>query len=463
MTTTEKTNGMRDLPRPRGAVTVVLPTGFSSLSSWTVATVRAALDAHESGDFSSSALLAEAVLRDSAIFSDLQIRAFALASRAGLPFSIDPSRGVDDRRAASIAQDVEDLWWVSFPETETAALQRDAVMLGVAIGRDHGQWVEGEWVPRVRRLRPTGLRWSEIDRSFRYIDGDGVDHLVTPGVDGWILHAPFGADSWMYGAIRAIGIPWIGRINTTRDFLRFCEKHGMPALAIEEPFSASDDVEGTGGAQSSQTQAFYADLRRMPQESLVRLPQGQSKDEPGWKAYWLELKSRGHGAFVDAASELRREVTSVILGRDPGTAAAKVGGDGASFLERVRGEFLSSDAEGLSTTLREQVLKPWIVRNYDAKRPELAPWPRWDTRPPPDLAARASTLKTLGEALGLLSAQGVDVEPVLAEFGLERSQAPVPAASPAPPPAPPAAGATVHQIRRFAAFAKPFNRPRKAA
>lgn len=463
-----KKNGTVARRKEKESVTVIVPTSFSSLSSWTLATVRAALDAHEQGDFSTSALLAEAMCRESACASALFTRSFALASRSGLPFCVDASEGVDNRRAESIANDVEDLWWTCFPEGATAALMRDAIMLGVAVGRDDGQWLEDEWVPKVRRLRPTGLRWSEYEHCFRYIDGEGIDHKVTPGENGWILFAPYGGDSWMYGAIRCLAIPWIGRINTIRDFLRFCEKHGMPALAIEEPPSATDDVEGEGGSVSSETKAFYKDLRKMPQESLVRLPQPSSQDERGWKAYWLELKSRGHSAFVDLAEKLRREFTSVLLGRDPDSATSNVGGDGASLLERVRGEYLTADAEALSTTYREQVLKPWIVRSYDANRPELAPWPRWDTRQPADLTKRAEQLKTLGEALPLLAAQGVDLGPILEEFHLKKlpkSEQPVAPALPTPsqptqPEPPESRGAVVHSIRRFAAYAKPF---RKAA
>lgn len=463
MAAAAKQNGPSRPEGRRASSFLVVPSAtFSSLSRWTVATVRQAIDAHEQGDFSTSALLAEAVLRDGAIFSTLQTRAFALASRSGLPFQIEPSEGVDDRRAQSVANDVDDLWWVCIPETETGALMRDVIMLGVAVGLDEGQKIEGEWVPKVRRLRPSGLRWVEHERAFHYVDGDGKDHLVTPGKNGWILHAPFGGDSWMFGAIRSIGIPWIGRINALRDFFRYSEKHGMPALAVEEPFSASDDVEGTGGAASAEAVAFYADLKKMPQESLVRLPQPDNKDTPGWKAYWLELKSRSFDAFTALISELRREVTSILLGRDPDTAGSKVGGDGASLLERVRGEFLTADAEGLATTLREQVLKPWVIRNYDPNRPELAPWPCWDTRPPVDLGKRAETLKTLGEALTILVKLGVDTDPILEEFHLTAKK---PLAVPAPEaqaPATPPAAATAN-VRRFAAYARPAPPIRKAA
>lgn len=435
MPTVERTNGTTLRSEGRRPFAIVPAASFSALSRWTVATVRAALDEHESGSFATSALLAEAVVRDPAIFSALQMRATALSSKAGLPFAVEPSEGVDDRRAASIANDVEDLWWTIAPETEVAAIQRDAIMLGVAVWRDDGSFVEGEWVPRMRRLRPHGLRWSDYENCYRYIGADGIDHVVTPGVSGWGLHAPHGGDSWMFGAIRALGIPWIGGVGAIRDWFRSSEKHGMPALAVEEPFNAADDVEGSDGATSSQASSFYADLRKLPQESLIRLPQPDSKDVPGWKAYWLELRATYDG-FQKLVTELRRQVTSVLLGRDPDAAGSKVGGDGASLLERVRGEYLAADAEGLSTAIREQVLKPWIVRSYDPTRPELAPWPCWDTRPPVDLAERAKVLLTLSTALPGLRAEGVDVEPILEEFHLRRSGPPMAPAAPAAPKAP---------------------------
>jgi hypothetical protein len=93
----------------------------------------------------------------------------------------------------------------------------------------------------------------------------------------------------------------------------------------------------------------------------------------------------------------------------------------------VRVEALASDAESLSTQLREQVWCLWSEFNHGDRR--LAGWGRWDTRPAPDLRQRAETLDKLGDALEKLGTAGVELEPVVEEFGLKLSadDAPEPA------------------------------------
>jgi phage gp29-like protein len=411
------------------------PTSFDVLSEWTVKRVRSAILAHECGDFYLSALLADALLRDPDIFRGINTRTSAFSARNGLPFTIEPAEGVDARREKSVAERQRRLWWACCPETAISAIERDAIFLGVAVGRDDTQKIAGEWVPLVRRLRPHGLRWSETESTFRYLDGNGIDHVVTPGENGWILHAPHGGDSWMLGAVRALGQPAIIDLLTLRDFARYCERHGMPALAIKEPFMATDDVEGPSGSAGADD--FYKDLRKLPQEATLRLPRGQDGTD-GWDAQWLELKSRSFEAFEKLLTELRRRILAVLLGREADGGGARVGGDGASYIENVRGEYLAAEAEALSTTLREQVWMPDTRRNIDANRPELTGWPRWDTRPPADLAKRATTLNTAGDAIDKLERQGVNTDPVVVEFGLARRPGwkPPPSGEAAPLPAP---------------------------
>ncbi len=409
----------RGRTEPHARISEAYLSPLLSLSAWTVALVRAAIDQHEQGSFSASAGLADACLRDGRIFSGLQTRANALASRDGLPFSVEPNLGVDDRRARAVAATMERHWWTCIPTSEVSALQRDVIMGGVAVGRDDLQLIDGDWMPCLRRLRPHGLEYCDQDQAYYYTSRDGTRHHVTPGLNGWVLHAPHGGDSWMLGAIRPIGMLWLMRTLGHRDAARYSEKHGLPAIKIKEPQRHSDDVEG--GAGNNGSKAFYSQIRRLGSEGLIRLPQSDHKDTPGWDAEWMELVAQTHQIFFDFVAELRREITAILLGRDPDTSTG-VGGDGASLLERVRAEYLVSDANGLADTLRNQLWKPWVMRSVDPSRPELAGWPRWDVRPPADLAARATTLKTLGEGLEKLAGFGVEIGPLLEEFNLRRAK-----------------------------------------
>lgn len=209
----------------------------------------------------------------------------------------------------------------------------------------------------------------------------------------------------------------------------------MPALAVKEPFWATDDVDKTPGG--SKAHDFYRRAARLASgESTLRLQQGENVGDQGWDVEWLELKSRSYETFSLLLKEIRRRIVAVLLGRDIESSSA-VGGDGASFLDRVRGEYLASEAEALSTTLRNQVWMPDTVRNVTATKPEVTGWPRWDTRAKEDLAKRATTLNVAAEAIDKLEKLGVDVVPVIEELGLKRIRKPdPPAAPPQPPPSP---------------------------
>ncbi len=406
---------------------------LSGLSEWAIGAVRLALAEHEEGRLETSAQLAEAMLRDPQIAGDLHARVRELASRSALPFCVEPSDEGDGRKVDAVAKEQEALWWSAHPESTIAVVQRDAIMLRVAVG-----WIEwtAEWTPVLHHLPPHGFWWDDHKRLPMYRDGDGVDHVITPGDGRWFLLLPDGDRSWMMGAVRPLGIPFALDYLVLRGFAQFCERHGLPVLAVYEAFAATDNVEGADGAGAK---AFYQTFQRALKGGILRLPQAQDKDTPGWEAKWLELSSESWKSMEALLLELRRRKSLALRGRDV-EREASLGGDGEAAAGEQKNEFLASDAETLSTALHDQVWAPWArFKHGDAK---LAGWGRWDTRRPVNLAARASTLKTAGEALALLEAQGVDTEPVVAELGLKR-RAGGPSRLPGGPPGVPSAQAAL--------------------
>lgn len=404
-------------------------TSVQSLSKWTVGMVRNALDDHEMGLFGGSSLLADAIMRDPQVFAHLMTRVSALSSRSGLPFSLEASTGIDDRRASKVAKQIEAFWWDAVPEEQIAALLGDAIILGLGVGRI--MWAQ-DWTPRFERLRPHGLYWSEFERVYRYIDGAGGNNVVTPGQNGWVLYTPFGPDSWKKGAILPLGLTVLGRQFAQRDWWRASEKHGLPILKVKEPFAATDDVDKAPG--QSQADQVYQSIGNLASNgskgAVLRLPQPQDPStNPGFEATWMELVGDPFMGFEKLLAEGRREIISTLLGRDPEGSASRVGGDGASILEKVRSDFLLRDASTMAKCLRGQVLKPWVHFNVDPNLAELAPWPTWDSRPPTDLATRATTLSAAADALQKLDALGIDIGSVLDEMHLTRSAGPKP-----PPP-----------------------------
>lgn len=417
--------------RPPSTRIVPLLTG--TLGGWSISTARTALDAHEGGDFSESARLAKSSRRFHRIAGALNTRTGALKARAGLPFQVEKSARGDQRRAQTVADRTLDLWWDVCPETTIARLHEDAVQLEAAVGYLDWRTVKvsgrSEWIPKLCHLPAHGLSYREWESAWYYQTADGPER-VTPGNGTWFLHLPGSERPPFGGAIMTLGMLYIASTFTERDWARWGEKLGFPMLGVKEPMFAQDNVEAVAN--------FYDQFKNMGREPIVREPQGTDGD--GWQTRWIESSGvgwqnfRGHLSYVGDASEY------AVTGMTP-RGDQPLGGDGESVRERVRVEYLAADSEPMSTSLRDQVWKPYGRYNFDGWEDDLAAWGRWDTRPPADLVVRADILTKAAKLITELEALGADREALLDEFRIPRVRGklppPKPAAAPAGPPANP--------------------------
>ncbi len=356
---------------------------------------------------------------DGIIHGDTMTRVRSLVSKNGLPFEIQPSIKGDPRRCKKFAEELTEIWDDICPEQQLGPAECDSIMMGRFVGWNKWTYEDGKFIPRMRHLPSVGLFLMDGREQWNYIDGDGVNWEITPGDGTWVSHEPFGERSHLKGAVRTLGLIWLMRHMTYRDYVRFCEKHGMPILAIKEPFFATDDVETNDSGLSDVGSEFYRQFKRLGSESVLRLPQAQNLEEGGFDAKWLEPIGQSYNAFDNFLKETRSIITTTLLGVDLTTIPQGMGGDSATWSERIRVEFLASEAEALCTTIRNHIFKPYIRFNYGEEFEESAPWPKWDTRPQPDMTARAGTLTAAAAAIAALDAQGFKTEDVLEEFKLE--------------------------------------------
>lgn len=422
----------------RGAPAAVVIESFYSepTSTWTPATIRCALDEHEAGRFYTSACLADAVMRDARVMRGLRRRVTKLASRSALPFKVEAAEGGDGRIREAVRARTEVLWWDAHDEATLAAILRDAILLGLGLGWVSWERTAGEWRPRLHYLPAHGLMWQPWDRRWTYTTREGELLDVRPGDGTWFLYLPFGEFSWMWGALRCVGLPFLMRQDAFVHWARFDERHASPMLKVKEPHFATDDVELPDGSTTTQANAFYAALRPGPNVA-VRCPQGQGPDGGGWDVEWMELEGKSHEAIDAFIDRLSADIDLALLGSDSDGAAK--GGDGELAAETMKVEDLATDAETLTTALREQVWKADVAFNYGPDKTDAAAWGRWTTRPAVDALKRAETLDKAGDAMGKLAPLGVDCTPVAAEFGLaapggvKAPPAPAAATSPAAP------------------------------
>ena len=369
---------------------------------WTPDEVQSALDAHDRGDFSMSAQLARDFGRDKRIPGIRASIVNGFVGRSGVPLTFEPSRRGDQRRTQTIADQVEERWWDWLPEDVQSRLVEDFVDLGLAVARLEVEASETEWAPRVTPWPMEFVKWNETTRRLETRDRDGKLLVITPG-EGWLVLGSIRARSWLRGAVRPVGMALVERACVTRAWLRWCEKHGNPILAVEEPQTGDDK------AKKLEREAFYKRLSSMAANGVVRLPKG--KDEASsWALDIIEADGSGWQGCKGLIDKTDIDMAVAYTGQNLSTEVQ--GGSFAATTAHmlVRGDFLASVAETLSTCARLQLICWWGRTNVEGWTDSLAPWPTYQTTPPESPEAKAKRQTDRLARAERYAAKGVDVD-----------------------------------------------------
>lgn len=402
------------------------PTSVGALVSWTWKDVQQALLAHESGDFRLSGKLATSFNRDSRIKGCMGIRTRAMV---GLPFSMvppDARTGALRRQARKIARETQVSWKRVCSEATARALVRDKILMGVAVAQIVWSVVDGKFIPTVEHWPAEWVRYNVTSRAFEVWTLTG--YVEIHGGDGkWIVWAEDASRSWLEGDVLSLGVPFILRAFTYRDWARFNERHGLPIMMIREP----------AGADPDKAKAFFQSLREAGSTGVMRLPRGQGGKD--YDAEMLEAKDSSWQAFQELIKIINVDIAVLELG---GNLNAEVSGGSlaaAKEQSQVRMDLVESDSEGFGDVMQDQLMRHVVRLNYGAELEDLAPRPTYDPTPPEDAKARADTRAKDAESVERFQRAGVDVQPILDEHGLAKTApagagTPMPGGSPAPVP-----------------------------
>lgn len=353
-----------------------------NVSAWDLTQVRNALEQHELGFFYSSVSLADAMGRDDRITACRNTRVRALAGKSGVGFSLTPSTLGKASSALDLATEVTDLWSYACSESVLSRILEDAVMLGVAFARIHWDRIDGRVIPRLEPWLPQTIYYDWSIRQYRAIGIEG-QVVMDRGSAEWLIFEPGNYRSWMQGAIRGLGIPWLYRQFSRNDWSRYCEKHGLPIIAISEP---------AGHQWTAQKDRFYAGIKAIGRQGVIRLP--RDADDYGFDVKYVEPRDKSWETFKEFIVRMDTDIAVMLLGQNLTTEVQGGSYAAAQAHEKVRLDYLDADAETLSTCLRDQVWKPFVRFNYGADREEQTPYPTWMTRPPADAKARTDIVKT---------------------------------------------------------------------
>jgi phage gp29-like protein len=377
-----------------GRTVIIQQARVDQLTRWNVTSALSAIDEHELGDFSRSGQLIDSMGRDDKMSSTLNTRVRAIVGANGLDFTIAPPEGEAETLAKRCSA-----WWFDFlPDAALTQISADMVMAGVHISRVYWGAVESEWRPvRTERWHTRNIRWDEDQQ--RFVVRTANDELVVePGDPNWLVVSPGGSRSWMCGAVRALGLAYVMRAFIWRDWARFNERHGLPVIAITEPH----------GVDESKKKQFYDSVRRMGSTGFVRLP--QSGINTGFGFDYKEAKDQAHATFQAFRKDLDIAISVCLLGQNLTSEAT--GGSLAlgRVQDRVRADYLEADTEGLSTSLRAQILVPYCRFNVPGFRDAQAPWPTWNTSVPVDRAVEADTFGKIADAVKVFQSTGMPVD-----------------------------------------------------
>lgn len=382
---------------------------FQIQSEWTTQDILDTLDAHELGDFSSSARLWDWCQRDPRLATELAKREKGLNA---LPFSVHPASDEDTTpQQQEAAVTLEKQWFSSFGEDVISSLIRNIVGMGFALCQltwqarpdDKGRLL---WWPCLELWHAQFVFWDENRKQWRVQTREGFQY-ITPGDGQWVLFMPSGQRGWLAGAVRSLSLACFITLLDQLDWADFNDAVGHP---VKIAYIAR-------GTKKEDKTTFLANLALLGRKTNVLLCQ-KNADESGYDAKYLEPSSIATESFKDSMEVADRSKTLVILGQELTTVAggSGIGGGGPAAVHKmILATLLKADANGLETTIHCEILNWWAFWNFAESM--LAPWPFWDLMPPEDKKLLAETIVSAAKALEdvqkSLAGTGNMVDPVV--------------------------------------------------
>lgn len=381
---------------------------FQIFTDWTTDEILSALDAHELGQFRSSALLWDWMTRDARLDAELGKRQRGVLT---LPFHVEPpKKGEASAAEQDIADTLQEEWLRCFPDSTMTQVMRSMVGMGFAMCQVHwdarpDQDGNVKWWPRLELWHPQFVWYDDFLKRWRVQTRDSFAY-VTPGDGQWFLFMPAGPRGWMDGAVRSLAFPCFITSFDWRDWADFNDSVGHP---VKTAYVAR-------GATKTDKATFIANLQLLGRKTNVLLCQ-KNQDDSGYDFEFKEPSRIATDSFKDSIEMSDKAKTLVILGQvlnTEGSGSSLSGGKTATAHQLILATLLQSDANGLDTDLFIQVLQWWAYWNYGDSK--LTPKAVHDATLPDDQLANAQTLVATSQGIAaanaVLKPQGKAVDAV---------------------------------------------------
>lgn len=359
-------------------------------TQWNVDDLEIAEALTNGGQLQRCADLCWALLGDGRVRAALETRVKGLLR---LPLSWEepgkkrkPSPGKKQRVPAIVRSLEGGDFYTAHSEAAMCSLGVWGVLAGIGLAQRVWQMRDGRWIGVLQPYDLRNLRWDPHRRVW-VVRTDTGDQDIVLGDRRWVLYAPSCSGMptgderpWMYGAWRACARPWLGKHFSWSDWQRHAEMHGSPIRT----------------AEVSEERPPTQKVRDETAESLASIGSDTAfVPAPGLKIKLLEAVGGTWEMFPGAIDAAAREIVIAVTGQSSSTEITQRQQTGANLHQQVRQDLIDADARTLSTCLREQCLVDYAELNYGSRN--IAPWPRWETDPPKDIAAKGDAMKKLGD------------------------------------------------------------------
>jgi len=406
---------------------IVAPRPRETATSWTLAAIRAAIDAQMRGNFALPVRLAEAMSRDDAVFNARANRNAPISAVATRLDPHDSSRGRAIAARAAVS--------VQIDRTVLADIAMTLVDHAVAIGyveqdaNDAGTRIDF----RLTEWPLEHVRYNASRDALETTTADGEIVTITHGDGRWIMFRRGARLPWRRGAcILPGGFVWAGHADGVSDWQSSSRAHGLAKFVGEMPEASglNDDEDDPVAVAFAQAMHDLAE----GEKSVTIKPYGASVE-------MLANLSSAWQVFSENVVSREKAAARIYLGTDAilGSTGGAPGIDIAALFKMASTKF-QSDFEALEAGLLSGMYEPWTAMNYGDTRYAcafrfLVPDPDRDAKRA-ELAANHERLAVTIErrrAVGLAVTQDV-VDALAAELGIEPAPrladvAPAPAAA----------------------------------
>jgi hypothetical protein len=388
------------------------------------------------GVYLGAALLTQALFSDDRVGACLDTRTNGIF---GLPMEFkyvgqDDEDSGDPANVMALKEHIRDVTETHWEDILPGAAAREMFRWGTVLNMGVSELV-WRWLPCDEEVDPDGLQictlkvwnsqfvyWRWDTRSF-WINHTGGTTEIVPGSGEWVMYMPFGHNhGWLYGLVNSLGWLYLDRIHNQRAWARMCEKFSLGLMMADVPA----DADGPDKVRFTQA------LQNVSNETTIMTPVTKT----GQKFHVEMVKTdaaTGWETFLNRKKSIDTDIAIRLLGQNLTTEMTGGGGSGGGGGSRaaskthddIRKDILKADVEIWTSTIKTQVLTPFVERNWghiiralNMDIQDFVPNVTHVIEPPEDKLADTQAIGALALAIPVLDQAGADIEALLEKFDI---------------------------------------------